>query len=86
MPKFACRCGLVMNLSPIPNSYEYLLVFDGLILEIGQRLEGKAALTGEEFFGMVDGPSIQVLRCDACNRLHLDRGDGVFESYAKEET
>ncbi len=85
MPKFACRCGNVLNLSEIWPGCEWRLVPMGRVGEIADRLDDGKAPSGDEFYDLIEEMGVTVYRCNACSRLHLETGKNKFETYWKEE-
>ncbi len=83
MPKFACVCGHVINLSQGTSEAELSLVSEQKIDEIGCALSDRW-LSEEEFYEVIDEGAITVYRCPKCSRLHVDQGGGKFSSYIKE--
>lgn len=84
MPKFACSCGYVMNLSIGTSEAEFNLIPERVIGVVGQLLS-KGPLTEEEFYNAIDPVTVNVYRCPNCNRLHLEElGKNRFRSYIQE--
>jgi len=50
MPKMACTCGHVMNLSVDNNPYEFSLVPEATIGEIGAKIADEKMASAAEFF------------------------------------
>lgn len=84
MPKFACRCGNVMNLSSGYQNYELALVPESRIEQIAEKLDGLEPLNSEVFFELLDEVKTTVYRCPACGRIHIDGGNGLFNSFVPE--
>ena len=84
MPKFACKCGNVLNLSEVWPESEWRLVPMARVGAIGDRLDAAEMPSGEEFYDLIDDVSTTVYRCSVCGRLHLEIGKNRFESYQKE--
>jgi hypothetical protein len=83
MPKFACVCGHVINLSQGTSECEMSLVAEQKIDEIGYELSNRW-LSEDEFYEAIDQGAVTVYRCQQCGRLHVDQGGGQFSSYIKE--
>ena len=83
MPKFACVCGHVINLSQETSECEMSLVAEQKIDEIGCALSNRW-LSEDEFYETIDQGAVTVYRCQQCGRLHVDQGGGQFSSYIKE--
>lgn len=83
MPKFACVCSHVINLSHGTSESEFSLVSERKIDEIGNVLSTHS-LSGEAFYEMIDGGAVTVYRCPKCDRLHVDQGGGEFSSFIRE--
>ena len=83
MPKFACVCGNVINLSHGTSESEFSLVPERKIDEVGEALSVRW-LPEEEFYDLVGQDAMTVYRCKNCGRLHLDLGGGKFNSYIRE--
>ncbi len=84
MPKFACRCGYVMNLSNGYQSYELALVPESRIEQIGDKLDESEHLSSDAFYGLIDEVKTAVYRCPSCGRIHVDGGNGLFNSFVPE--
>lgn len=84
MPKFACRCGHVMNLSNGTPSFEFALVPESFIEKIAEKLDDDENLNGDAFYGLVDEVKSTVYRCSSCGRIHVDGGNGLFNSFVPE--
>jgi len=84
MPKYACPCGYVINLSIGTSESELNLIPERVIGVVGQLLSN-GSLTEEEFYNAIDPETINVYRCPNCNRLHLEElGKNKFRSYVQE--
>lgn len=84
MPKFACRCGYVMNLSNGAPSFELALIPESRIEQIAEKLDEVEHLGSDAFFGLVDEVKTTVYRCPSCGRIHIDGGNGLFNSFVAE--
>lgn len=84
MPKFACRCGHILNLSGVWPEAEWRLVPMARVGAIADRLDSGDIPNGDEFYDLIDDVSTTVYRCPVCGRLHLEVGKNIFESYRKE--
>ncbi|MEJ5153014.1 hypothetical protein WH265_21075 [Comamonas sp. MYb396] len=84
MPKFACRCGYVMNLSNGSPDFELALVPERCIDEIGEKLDVDNNINSERFFELIDEVKTTVYRCPSCGRVHFDEGAGVFRAFVPE--
>jgi len=84
MPKFACRCGYVMNLSLGWSDCELSLVPEAIIEDIIIAIDKKNGISTEEFSEKIDSKSQGVLRCPQCERIWLENEDGSYNSYIKE--
>ena len=84
MSKFSCRCGYVMNLSNGAPSFEFSLVPKSRIEEIADKLDKPEHLDSDAFYGLVDEVKITVYRCFLCGRIHVDGGNGLFNSFVPE--
>lgn len=84
MPKFACRCGNVMNLSNGPSSFELALIPESRIEQIAEKLDEPEHLGSDAFFALVDEVKTKVYRCPSCGRIHVDGGNGLFKSFVPE--
>lgn len=84
MPKFACRCGYVMNLSKGAPSFEFALVPESRIEKIAEKLDEPKRLGSDAFFELVDEVKTTVYRCPSCGRIHVDGGNGLFNSFVPE--
>ncbi|AST88480.1 hypothetical protein FUT89_13925 [Ralstonia pseudosolanacearum] len=84
MPKFACKCGNVLNLSGVWPKCEWRLVPMERVGEIADRLDSGEEPSGDEFYDLIDDVSVTVYRCSVCSRLHLEVGKNKFDTYLKE--
>lgn len=84
MPKYACTCGYVMNLSQGWSDYELTLIPESTIEKIGDRLDGGAELSSEQLYEVIDEKAITVYRCPSCRRLHLEEEPNKFTTYVVE--
>ncbi len=84
MPKFACRCGHVMNLSPGSTSFEFALVPESRIDQIAEKLDSPSHLSSDMLYKLVDEVKTTIYRCLSCGRLHVDNGKGLFDSFISE--
>lgn len=84
MSKFACRCGYVMNLSSGAPDFELALIPESRLEKIAEELDGPAHLGSEVFFELIDEVKTSVYRCPSCKRIHVDTGNGLFQSYTRE--
>ena len=84
MSKFACRCGYVMNLSNGAPSFEFALVPEARIEQIADKLDEPEHLNSDAFYGLVDEVKTTVYRCPSCGRIHVDGGNGLFNSFVPE--
>lgn len=83
MPKMACRCGHLMNLSVDDNPYEFSLVPEATIGEIGAKIADEKMASAAEFFSDIERASLLVCRCIRCGRIYLgnteDSGYSLYE-------
>ena len=86
MPKFACRCGNVLNLSPVWPECEWLLVPIQRVSDIADALDTEARPTGEQMWDSMNEVGITVYRCPVCDRLHLEHERNRFTSYVREHS
>lgn len=84
MPKFACKCGNVLNLSGVWPECEWRLVPMARVGEIADRLDVGQVSSGDGIYDLVDEVSVTVYRCPVCCRLYLETGRNMFQTYAKE--
>jgi hypothetical protein len=79
MPKLACRCGYVHNLSPIPD--------DGWVTVLDRDFE--SVLEAESESGKAPDVSNllgSLYECPSCNRVMWEKpGEKVFRVYRREE-
>ncbi len=84
MPKLACRCGHVLDLSPIPTHVEYAFFNTDrwkeciALLAAAARSEGDNAPLEEHLSDALAGFVDHFYRCPACGRLIVfwDGADG----------
>ncbi len=86
MPKFACKCSFVMNLSDGNPSYELKLVPEYKIQEIGDLLDASEKLTADIFYASIDEVSTTVYRCTNCERLYVESKKNVFIMYEPDKS
>ncbi len=87
MPKFACRCGYVINLSNGFSDCELALIPEHRIEYIGEQLESPNQVNIDNFFELIDEVKIAVYKCPSCSRLYLDaEGNGTFTAFIPEQT
>jgi hypothetical protein len=84
MPKFACQCGNVLNLSPVWPDCEWLLVPIQRVSDISDAMATEARPTGEQMWESMNEVGITVYRCSVCDRLHLEHERNRFTSYVRE--
>lgn len=83
MPKYACRCGYVMNLSRGWAEYELMLVPETIVEELGEKMQSQA-VSADEFYECMDKSSLTVYRCPQCKRLHVEEERNRFTIYSVE--
>ena len=80
MPKVACRCGYVFDLSPIPAPNWNLVVSDRVLFK------AEHGETAEKVLDIIYDESAELLQCPQCERLHVaEVGSNVFRSYCPEK-
>lgn len=84
MPKFACKCGNVLNLSGVWPECEWRLVPMSRVGNFADELDAGKVPSGDEFYDLIDDASVTVYRCPVCGRLYFEVERGVFEAYARE--
>lgn len=84
MPKYACTCGYVMNLSKGWSDYELALVPESIIGKIGDSLDSGAELSSEQLYEAIDEKAVTVYQCPNCRRLHLEEETNKFITYVVE--
>lgn len=84
MSKFACRCGYVMNLSNGSPGFELALIPESRIEKIAEKLDEPEQFGSDDFFKLIDEVKTAVYRCPSCGRIHVDEGNGLFQSFAPE--
>lgn len=83
MPKFACSCGNVINLSGDVNN-EFILISERVIEVVAEKIEARSLNSVEEFYNDIDRGKVVVYRCPCCGRIYLQNSDNVFDAYVKE--
>lgn len=73
-----------MNLSIGTPSFELALVPESGIERIAEKLDAPARVNGEDFFALIDEVKTTVYRCPSCGRIHVDEGNGLFNSFILE--
>jgi hypothetical protein len=86
MPKFACVCGHVINLSTGRSESELALISERRIEEIADLLDENVKLSAEQFYNLIDETRNTVYRCPGCRRLHVEDPDrsNCFETFIVE--
>lgn len=84
MPKFACRCGYLMNLSNGAPSFEMALIPESRIEKIADSLDESENVNGDEFYALIDEVRKAAYLCPSCGRIHVDAGNGLFNSFFPE--
>ncbi|CAH0321146.1 hypothetical protein SRABI112_05323 [Pseudomonas mediterranea] len=84
MPKYSCVCGYVMNLSQGWSDYEFTLIPESTIEDLGDRLDGENNLSSDQLYEALDEKAITVYRCPKCKRLHLEEEPNKFTTYIVE--
>ncbi|QDT30601.1 hypothetical protein Enr10x_59690 [Gimesia panareensis] len=75
MPKLGCRCGHVIDLTPIPCSNEYSLISDSDIESVFSAIESSPSEAGE----LLESVTINVVVCDVCGRYYISKGKESVE-------
>lgn len=75
MAKFLCRCSHVIDLVSSPTLEQYTIIPNSLLYELAEKAE-KKNLSFDEFFGLVDLVSKDVIRCPSCGRVWIRDGEG----------
>ncbi len=85
MPKLACQCGYVFNLSVIPCPEESLLIPDQVFVEALEQAE-VATVPASGLLAGLDAASTRILVCPQCDRIHREDPDqqGRYTSYLRE--
>jgi hypothetical protein len=73
-----------MNLSDGSPSFELALIPESRIEQIAEKLDEPGHLSIDTFFGLIDEVKITVYRCPSCGRIHVDGGNGLFNSFVPE--
>ena len=73
-----------MNLSSGSASFELSLIPESRIESIAEKLDSSVKMNGEGFFKLIDEVKTVIYRCPSCGRLHVDDGNGLFNSFVLE--
>jgi hypothetical protein len=84
MPKFACRCGEILNLSEGWSEAELLLVPERVVEQVADNIDAGTLRSAEDFYSEINREGTAVYRCPRCARLHVETSRGMFVPYAKE--
>lgn len=84
MPKFACRCGHVVNLSLDWDDAELLLVPQKDVERLGEGIDEGNVKSAEAAYEILDASSKAVYDCPKCHRLHMEVGRNTFITYVRE--
>ena len=86
MPKFACKCGNVLNLSAIWDDCEYRLIQMSNLGKVATKLGPSVAPTTDAFIKAVDDAGPAVYKCNVCGRMHVEEEPHKFTPYAREQS
>lgn len=84
MPKYACSCGYVMELSQGWSDYELTLIPESAIESLGDRLDSGNGLSSDQLYEALNEKAVTVYRCPSCGRLHLEDEPNKFITYVVE--
>ena len=73
-----------MDLSNGSPSFELALIPESRIEQIAEKLDESEHFGSNAFFELVDEVKTTVYRCPLCGRIHLDGGNGFFNSFVPE--
>lgn len=92
MPKLSCKCGTVINLSPIPSPYGFAVIAEAAMDDIRERLEALVRSAPPlrdaqraiyiEVLGGMNEHLWQAYMCPACGRLYLFKKGGASQADA----
>lgn len=86
MAKYKCVCGYIFHLSTGSEPFDLLLVPNGKVEKIAEKIE-KNELQLEEFLELIDVDALRVYRCPECDRFHVsfpDVDSNSFHVYTRE--
>ena len=75
MPNVACKCGNVIDLSPIPCPNEFLLFSDADMETVLGAIEDSPS-TAES---LLETAATSVIVCDGCGRYYLSKGKDAVD-------
>ena len=73
-----------MNLSNGTPSFEFALVPESRIVQIADKIDTPEHLGSDAFYSLIDEVKTAVYRCPSCGRIHVDGGNGLFNSFVPE--
>jgi len=76
MPKLTSKCGYLMDLTPIPNEYEYVLLSDKNLHKLANLLAA-GRLDEDGLFDVANSESDAVIKCPRCGRIYYYEDDGI---------
>lgn len=74
-----------MNLSNGSPNFDLALIPESRIEQIAEKLDEPGHLGSDVFFELIDEVKITVYRCPSCGRIHIDGGNGLFNSFVLEK-
>ena len=75
MPNLACKCGNVIDLSPIPCPNEFLLLSDMDMEAVFHAIEDSPS-TAED---LLEKAATSVVVCNSCGRYYISKGKGTVD-------
>jgi hypothetical protein len=75
MPKLSCKCGHVINLSPVPGPDEFWLISDADMEDIYDATESSPSTVEEK----LQASSTSVVICPSCGRFYVSKGNDSLE-------
>lgn len=86
MPKRACECGYIFDLTGDTTENE-LRLFQQTFIEKTAELLDEGKLCADDFVSSCVAAARHVYSCPECGRLHIETKDrsGVFDAYVNED-
>ena len=85
MPKMACECGYIFDLTGDTTENELSLFRQTFVERTAELLE-EGKLSADDFFSSCVASSRDVHPCPKCGRMHIETKErsGIFDVYVKE--
>lgn len=75
MPNLACKCGNVIDLSPVPCPNEYSLISDRDMEAVFDAMDAAPSSAVD----LLEAAATSVIVCDVCGRYYISKGKESVE-------